>query len=72
MQSRLPYQVLGAVTAALALSFAAGASVNAAQSPEAGKAEALVADLVGTTPFEYFPSRYQNQATEIEPLPPQF
>ena len=62
-------QLIAAIAAALALSFAAGSAypISADQAP----AEALAADIMNV-PFEYFPARYRNQATEIEPLPPQF
>jgi hypothetical protein len=75
MQSRHPYQLMAGIVVALALSFAAGA-LSASPYPtaaaESDSAEKLVSDLLGTAPFEYFPHQYQNQAAEIEPLPPQF
>lgn len=70
---RLPYQVVAAVSAALAITFAAAAASVAAY-PSLGE-EAAYADTAGAiklTPFEYFPGKYKNQATDIEPLPPQF
>ena len=67
-----PYQIMAAITAALALSFAAGTVYPTTAAAERTSAEALVADLINTPPVQYFPSQYQNQATEIEPLPPQF
>ena len=75
MQSRLPYYIAVAVVSAAALSFAAvveSASVDASSKVETAHAERLVADLVETTRFDYFPSHYQNQGKEIEPLPSQF
>ena len=75
MQSRTPYYLSGAVTAALALSFAAGVTSASRYLPdtaEGGNVEAVVADLMRVSPSEYFPSRYLNQAAEIEPLPAQF
>jgi hypothetical protein len=66
---------MAAVTVALALSFAAGvvsASLNPTAAAERAAAENLMADFVKSAPFEYFPSGYQNQGKEIEPLPPQF
>ena len=63
-------QLIAAITVALALSFAAGSAYSTATAD--AHAEALIADYISVAPFEYFPGRYVNQATEIEPLPPQF
>ena len=73
MRSNHPYHLMAAITVAVALSFAAGV-VSASLNPSAAEATAenLLADIVKTAPFEYFPSGYQNQGKEIEPLPPQF
>jgi len=68
----VPYQFAAAATVALAFTFAAGAATVSAY-PDAG-AEAAQPGLpdVKVSPFEYFPAKYRNQATEIEPLPPTF
>jgi hypothetical protein len=73
LQHRIvPYQFAAAVTVALALSFAAGAAtLSTYPGPEAEPARPQLPD-VHVSPFEYFPAKYQNQATEIEPLPPTF
>jgi len=75
MRSMHPYHLMAAITAALALSFAAGvesASLSPSAAVERASAETLMTDIVKTAPFEYFPGNYQNQGKEIEPLPPQF
>jgi hypothetical protein len=70
---RLPYQATAAVTIALAISFAAGAaSVSAYPGPEAQSTQSDIRPEIHVSPFEYFPARYENQATEIEPQPPTF
>ena len=70
---RLPYQVTTAITIAVAISFAAGAaSVSAYPTPEAEPAQSDVRPPIHVSPFEYFPGNYENQATDIEPLPPTF
>jgi hypothetical protein len=70
---RLPYRVTTAVTVALAISFAAGAaSVSAYPSEDAQAAQPDVRPPIHVSPFVYFPASYENQATEIEPLPPTF
>jgi len=68
----VPYQFAAALTAALAFTFAAGAATVSAY-PDTG-AEAARPELpdVKVSPFEYFPAKYRNQATEVEPLPPTF
>ena len=68
-----PPAIVAAIVAAMALSFAAGAasvSPKPRAQPDAPRASGAVAIDVG--PFEYFPGKYTNQATEVEPLPPQF
>ena len=73
MARRLPYQFAAAVSVALAITFAAGvSSVAAYPGPGTEAAPGNGSEPVQVTPFEYFPARYQNQATEAEPLPPQF
>ena len=72
MESRHPYQVIGAVVVAMSFSFAAGAVGASGRTADNVKAEKLLADILSTSPTEYFPGRYQNQASEVEPLPPQF
>jgi hypothetical protein len=68
----VPYQFAAAATMALAFTFAAGAAtVLAYPGPEAQPARLELPDI-HVSPFEYFPAKYQNQATEIEPLPPTF
>jgi hypothetical protein len=68
----VPYQFAAAVTMALAFTFAMGAAtVSAYPGPDAEPARAELPD-VRVSPFEYFPAKYQNQATEVEPLPPTF
>jgi hypothetical protein len=70
---RLPYQVTAAVTIALAISFAAGAaSVSPYAGPETQPAQSDVRPAIYVSPFEYFPGRYENRGTEVEPLPPTF
>lgn len=64
-------QLVAAITVALAFSFAAGSAYSTATSDRA-HTDALVADYISAAPFEYFPGRYRNQATEVEPLPPRF
>ena len=71
MESKHPYQVVGAIVVAMSLCFAAGAVGASGNTVERVKAENLVAEILSVS-AEYFPSRYQNQATEAEPLPPQF
>lgn len=71
----LPKRLIFPAVLAIGLSFAAGvmsAAVLPARSIEAAHAERLAADLMRAEPFDYFPGRYRNEATEIEPLPPQF
>ena len=75
MENKIPQHLAAAVILALALSFAAGvtsAGANPSAQAEAAQADSLVADLIASTPFDYFPGHYQNPAKEIEPLPPQF
>ena len=68
----VPYQVAAAITVALAFTFAAGATtVLAYPGPDAEPARLELPDI-HVSPFEYFPAKYQNQATEIEPQPPTF
>ena len=69
---RMPYQAAAAAAVALAITFAAGAaSVSAFPGPGTEPAQG---DLppIEVSPFQYFPGKYQNQATEIEPMPPTF
>jgi hypothetical protein len=68
----LPYQIVACVSAALAITFAAAAASVSAY-PTAGS-EAAHPELppIHVSPFEYFPSKYQNQATEVEPQRPTF
>ena len=61
--------LLTAIGLALVLGFAAGCVYTAAKTTSG---ELLFADYSVTSPTEYFPHRYQNQAGEAEPLPPQF
>ena len=71
----LPKRLIFPAILAISLSFAAGvmsAAVLPAPSIEAAHAERLTVDLMRAEPFDYFPSHYRNQATEIEPLPAQF
>jgi hypothetical protein len=69
---KLPYQLATALSIALAISFAAGAASVAAYptAEEAAYRDAL--PPISMSPFEYYPGKYQNQATEVEPLPPTF
>jgi hypothetical protein len=68
----VPYQFAAAVAMALAFTFAAGAAtVLAYPGPEAEPARPGLPNVV-VSPFEYFPAKYENQATEIEPMPPTF
>ena len=68
----VPYQFAAALTVALAFTFAAGAATVSAY-PDTG-AEPARPGLpdIKVSQFEYFPAKYQNQATEVEPLPPTF
>ena len=75
MQARQPYHIMAAITVAMALSFAAGAisaSVYPTATAEEANAPGITVGFTNTVPFQYFPDQYQNQATEIEELPPQF
>jgi hypothetical protein len=68
----LPYQIAACFSAALAITFAAGAATMAGYpSPETEAAQPELPPI-HVSPFEYFPSKYQNQATEVEPQPPTF
>jgi hypothetical protein len=70
---RLPYQVTVALTMALAISFAAGAAtVSNYPDPQAQPAQPDIRPPIYVSPFEYFPGRYENRATEVEPQPPTF
>ena len=51
---------------ALGFGFAGGLSYSS------GQANAVVVAAPSMTPVEYFPARFENQAKEEEPLPPQF
>ena len=68
----LPYQVAACVSAALAITFAAGAA-TVSDYPAPGT-EAAQPELppIHVSPFEYYPAKYRNQATEVEPQPPTF
>ena len=68
----VPYQVAAAITVALALTFAAGATTVLAYSGPDAEPARFELPNIHVSPFEYFPARYQNQATEIEPQPPTF
>lgn len=75
MQSRLPYYLAVAIVSGLSLTFAAvveSAALYPSSNIEKAHAEKLVADLLETGRFEYFPGQFQNQAKDIEPLPSQF
>jgi len=72
MESSHPYQIIGAIVVAMSFSFAAGAVGASGRTAESVKSENLVADILSVSPTEYFPGRYKNQASEIDPLPPQF
>jgi hypothetical protein len=74
MESKQPYHIMAAVTVALALSFAAGAlSASVYPAPaEAATIGSISVGFINTTPVQYFPHQYQNQATEIEEASPTF
>ena len=68
----VPYQFAAAATVALAFTFAAGAATVSSHTGPGTEAAQPERPDVKVSKFEYFPAKYQNQATEIEPLPPTF
>ena len=65
--------VIAACIAAVAIDLA-GCRMDASAAPQVSAPAPAVAPALVTQPAEslYFPDQYRNQATEIEPLPPQF
>ena len=75
MQTRQVFFPITVTFAAMAVSFAAG--VYSAPWPHKMSNGYMIADASGSAsvleePFDYFPSHYVNQATEVEELPAQF
>jgi hypothetical protein len=73
MGSKQLHHLAVAAVTALAFTFAAGVQTAAtSDAAQARHADELTADLLAGPRFDYFPSHYQDQAKEIEPLPAQF
>jgi hypothetical protein len=68
----LPYQIAACLATALAITFAAGAAtMSDYATPDTDTAQSELPPI-HVSPFEYFPAKYRNQATEVEPQPPTF